>query len=99
MQTTVRITSTAHALLKELARRSDSSMQVVLERAIEDYRRKRFLDDVNLGYARLRRDADAWSRHEQELAMWDATLADGLDGTLRAAKVRTPSRARKARTR
>src|SRR5205814_701714 len=49
------------ALLKELARNERASMQEVLERAVEGYRRRRFLESINEGYAAVRGDADAWS--------------------------------------
>ena len=78
MQTTVRITPAAHKFLKELASREHVSMQQLLERALEQYRRLEFLHDVNAAYAELRADASAWRQVEAERAVWDATLADGL---------------------
>ena len=78
MQTTVRITKDTHALLREIASRERASMQQVLERAIEEYRRRRFLEDVNAGYEALRADAAGWAGVQAERAAWDGTLADGL---------------------
>jgi hypothetical protein len=54
-------------------------MQAVLDRVIEEYRRKLFLEAANAEYAALRLDADAWAEHQEERALWDATLLDGLD--------------------
>jgi hypothetical protein len=53
-------------------------MQAVLEKAVEAYRRKLFLEEVNRAYAELREDPDAWANLESERAAWDSTLADGL---------------------
>jgi predicted transcriptional regulator len=76
--TTVRIAEATHAKLKELAGQRHTTMQVVLEEAIEGLRRRQFLDGVNRGYAALRADPEAWKVVEAERASWDATLADGL---------------------
>jgi hypothetical protein len=54
-------------------------MQVILERAVEDYRRNRILQETNAAYARLRQDPDAWHAIERERLDLAGTLADGLD--------------------
>ena len=53
-------------------------MQAILEKAIEVYRRQRFLEAVNTAYAALRQDQSAWAAVERERAEWDVTLEDGL---------------------
>ena len=53
-------------------------MQAVLRSALEVYRRQRFLDEVNAGYAELRRDAGSWETWTKEKEVWDQTLSDGL---------------------
>lgn len=75
---TVRISQRAHASLKELARRIGIPMQEVLDQAVEDFRRRRFLEEANASYAALREDADAWESLREELAEWEVTLCDGL---------------------
>jgi hypothetical protein len=77
-QATVRISEHTRETLRELAQTEDETMQAVLERAVEEYRRKRFIDNLNAFYAELRNDPEAWKAHEEELALWDGTLADGL---------------------
>jgi predicted transcriptional regulator len=77
-QTTVRIREPAHDKLRALAAAEHRSMNDVLEEAIETYRRIRFINDVNTGYAALRRDRKAMSAWKRELADLDATLLDGL---------------------
>ena len=97
VQTTVRITEATRQTLRELAAADRASMQAVLERAVEDYRRRRFLENVNAGYAALRSDATAWSEHERERDALDR-IGDGLerDGW-EEAPPRIRRRARKAR--
>jgi hypothetical protein len=75
---TVRITRSAHAALRSLAEEADESMTEVLDKAIEAYRRSRFLAGLNEDFAALRRDKAAWEDELRERGAWDATLSDGL---------------------
>jgi hypothetical protein len=76
---TVRISGAAHRTLKNLAAQSGEPLQMVLDRAIEAYRRQRFFEEANAAYAALRSDPDAWQEELAERAAWDATLRDDLD--------------------
>ncbi len=78
--TTVRVGKTTRDKLRELAALENEPMHVILDRAIEDYRRKRFLEEANRTYAALRRDPEAWQTEQEERKAWDTTLADGLEG-------------------
>lgn len=77
--TTVRVSERTHHLLRDLAARTGEPMQAIIERAIEDYRRRRFFEEVNAAYAAERRDPVAWAAEEEDRALWEVTLADGLD--------------------
>ena len=79
MATTVRISASAHDLLKQESRESGQTMQAVLEEAIELLRRKRFIDDVNAGYARVREDERSWGEMLDERSEWESTDGDGLE--------------------
>ena len=63
--------------LAELARQDGKSLQSVIDRAIETYRRQRFLEGLHNDFAALRNDPDAWQAEKEERAAWDAALADG----------------------
>ena len=76
---TVRISDQSKNTLREISEESGESMQAIVDKAIEEYRRKRFLEAVNADYAALRADPEAWAEHQKELALWDCTLMDGLD--------------------
>jgi len=65
-------------LLRQLAQEEDESMQAVLDKAIEHYRREKFLRDANADYAALRRNPKAWKEELKERALWEQTLSDGL---------------------
>jgi hypothetical protein len=75
--TTVRIPESTRAALRFLAQAEGRPMQAVLEDAIEAYRRKRFLDQLNSSYGSLTDDDKQELR--REITEWDMTLQDGLD--------------------
>ena len=75
----VRISSHAHQLLRQLAKEADESMQAILDKAIENYRREEFLRAANRDYAALRRNPKGWKEERRERELWEQTLADGLD--------------------
>lgn len=77
---TVRISASCHSKLQELARKRNEPMVTVIEDAVEEYRRKLLLDRLSADFARLRKDRKAWNEELRERSLWDATLADGLEG-------------------
>jgi hypothetical protein len=79
--TTIRVSLHTRDLLQELAQTAGSSMQAVLEQALEQYRRQQLLDATNAAYATLRAKPEAWANLEQERLAWEQTLADGLEET------------------
>ena len=77
--TTVRVSEPTHRTLGELSEQLGESMQGILDKAVEDYRRKCVLERANAGYAALRAAPEAWNEELAERADWEATLSDGLD--------------------
>lgn len=76
---TVRISPRAHQALKELAKVTGEPMPAVLDRAIEDFRRRVFLEGLSQDFAELRADPKRWEEEQSERKTWDAALADGLE--------------------
>jgi hypothetical protein len=79
MTTTVRVTAKTHQHLRELASETNESIQDIVAKAVEAYRRKWFIDQTNAAYAALRADPVAWAEIEAERAILDGALADGLE--------------------
>ena len=77
--TTVRVTERTHEVLRKLAAATGQPLQQVLEQAVENYRREQFFAELNAAYARLQADPAAWEEELAERALWETTLADGLD--------------------
>ena len=77
--TVVRISQRSHRRLRELAQKDKVPMQRVIDKALENYERKRWFEDSDKAYQALRSDPEAWKQYQAELAEWDCTLMDGLD--------------------
>jgi hypothetical protein len=75
----VRISEESHSTLRSLATEEGETLQAVLDRAIEEYRRRRFWDQVEAAAIELRMDTLAWNGELEERRAWDATLSDGLE--------------------
>ncbi len=54
-------------------------MAAVLEKAIERYRRQKFLEEANASYAALRANRTKWKEEIAERELWDRTDTDGLE--------------------
>lgn len=76
---TVRIGKETHQALRELAAQAGESMPTILDKAIAEYRRKRFLEGLNEDYAALRADPQDWQEEVAAHALWDTALTDGLN--------------------
>jgi len=76
---TVRISKNDHVVLAELSRISGKTMASTLSDAIRSHRRTLLLEATNAAYAELRKDPKAWKEELEERALWDTTLADGLE--------------------
>jgi hypothetical protein len=75
----VRLRPDACRALKEISESTGQSVQDTLDRAIDDLRRKVYLEGLNADYAALRHDSKAWSGFRREVEDWDSTDADGLE--------------------
>ena len=77
---TVRISDKARQELRDLAQQSGESMQKVLEKAIDLYRRQVFFEQLNASVHRLQEEhPDLWQQELEERRLWEGTLADGLE--------------------
>ncbi|HMD84389.1 MAG TPA: toxin-antitoxin system protein [Terriglobia bacterium] len=74
----VRISPRAHELLRQMAEEEQKSMQSVIDRALEGYRREKFLRAANADFEALRYNPRAWKEELRERKLWEQTLADGL---------------------
>ena len=76
---TVSISEKSNSTLRELAEETGKTTQEILDAAVEEYRRKIFIEKVDAGYAALRADPVAWAEVEAERESMAGSLMDGLD--------------------
>ncbi|MBI3944654.1 MAG: toxin-antitoxin system protein [Armatimonadetes bacterium] len=62
-----------------MARDEGDTVQAVLVKAVESYRRRRLLERASAAYEAPRRDPEGWAELQRERAAWDGALLDGLD--------------------
>lgn len=77
--TQVRVSEGTHQLLRSLAEQAGESMQEVVDKAVEHYRRKTFLEGLNNDFRDLREDTAAWEDEKKERTLWDNSIQDGLE--------------------
>ena len=77
--TSVKISPDTRETLERLAREEGKSIESVLDRAVEHYRREAFLRDANSDFAALKKDRKAWEEELAERKLWEPALLDGLE--------------------
>ena len=77
--TTIRIRPESHQALKEMAAMTGKSLQDILDEAVEDRRRRLYLEGAADDYAALQQNPKAWSDFKKELEAWDSSNLDGLE--------------------
>lgn len=77
--TNVRISERAYLILKNIADKEAKPMPALLDEAIENLRRRRFLEEANQAFAALKANRKAWQEELNERAIWDRTNTDGVE--------------------
>lgn len=77
--TTVRITRNTWKSLQETARQTGMTMQEIMEKSVEEYRRKRLLEETNNAFLNLKKKPGQWKEEQEERQLWDKTLGDNLE--------------------
>ena len=76
---TVRVGPKLHATLRALSATEQRSISQVIEEAVDRYQKENFWKAMHEGFARLRADPVAWSEYQEEAALWDSVIGDGLE--------------------
>ena len=77
---TVRVTAETRQTLQQLANESSETMQSVLAKAVEAYKRQMLLQRTNEAYAALHTQPGEWAKELEERREWESTLVDNLEG-------------------
>jgi predicted transcriptional regulator len=76
---TIRISTQARRTIRALAEKTNLPAHEIVERAVEELRRKLLFEEANAAYAALQEQPEVWHEIERERAAWDTALADGLE--------------------
>ena len=77
--TQVRVSNSTHQVLRNLSLEVGESMQTIIEQAVEQYRRRRFLEGLSQDFKALKEDAESWQEELEERKLWDKTSLDGAE--------------------
>ena len=76
---TITISKEAHQVITTIADTEGISVEGVIDKAVENYRRESLLRQTNKAFAVLRNDPSGWEDEQRERNDWNITLNDGLD--------------------
>ena len=74
--TLVRISRNDKDILQALAHEEGEPMPRILHKALEVYRRQKFLDQVNVAYQNLKQREEAWYMETSERKLWGFATHD-----------------------
>ena len=74
----LRVQEDVYNEIKELSEQDGLPMAHVIAKAVEEYKRARFFDELDVAFARVKADPIAWAEEKQERALSENTLMDGL---------------------
>jgi predicted DNA-binding protein len=79
MAVTAKISKSTHQALKQMAEKTGKPMQLVLDEAVELYRRKQFFEELNRQVLAVKANPKVWAEELEERKLLEGTLSDGLD--------------------
>jgi predicted transcriptional regulator len=79
MSKILRVSDEAYSKLTQITKNTGLSNQDVIDKALENLERETFLKQANEAYAAMKKDPKQWQEHLEEIAVWEATLSDGLE--------------------
>ncbi len=79
MAVQVRVNESTHSAISSLAKELGESMQTVVDKAIERYKREIFLEHLNEDFRRFRENEKDWNAELEERRLWDNTMLDGVE--------------------
>ena len=79
MSVTVRISPETRETVQRIARESNESMQSIIAKAVEEYKRYLLIERTNEAFAALRLQPKRWAEELEERHLWNAILNDDLE--------------------
>jgi predicted DNA-binding ribbon-helix-helix protein len=79
--TTVRINRQIYNELKIIADSENETLQKVIEKAVEEYKARRFFQNLNEAVSAYKVNEEDWEEEKEERKLWDNTLNDSPEGS------------------
>lgn len=79
MSKLVRVSDEAYSKIDQIAQNTGFSRQDIIDKAIINLEREAIFKKANEAYAAIRNDPKLWQEEQEELALWDSSLGDGLE--------------------
>ncbi|MGK5081892.1 toxin-antitoxin system protein [Bdellovibrionota bacterium FG-1] len=79
MAVTAKISQPTHDTLKQLSEKTGKPMQLVLDEAVENYRRAKFFEELNSQVLAVKSNPKAWEEELAERKLWEGALSDESD--------------------
>ncbi len=77
--TNIRVSKDIYKIIKHLAMHYNDNMQTIIEKAVMDYKKNKFFEEMNNNYLKLRSDPQTWEEEIKEREIWNISLLDGLE--------------------
>lgn len=81
MAITAKISKPSHQTLKQMSEKTGKSIQLILDEAVELYRRELFFQELNQKVMKVKSNAADWGQELLERKNLEGSLADDLDST------------------
>ncbi len=75
----VRVNEATHLTIRNLAKEFGESMQSIVDKAVERYKRELFLEGLNQDFRNLQENEADWNDELAERKLWENTLLDGVE--------------------
>lgn len=75
----VRVDQRIHSKLRKISENKHRPVGQIVADLVDRYDRDLFWRQMHEGFAELRDDPEAWRAYQDEVALWDSTLSDGLE--------------------
>ncbi len=75
----VRVTEATHIIIRDLAKEFGESMQSIVDKAVERYKRELFLEGLSQDFKILQENEADWTLELEERKLWENTLLDGVE--------------------
>ena len=77
--TTIRVTPQVREKLAELSKAEGKTIGQLVQGLVAEHEKRQFFEGLAEDFRRLRSDPEAWAYYQNEIALWDTALMDGLE--------------------